>query len=283
MLDTLVFDGKEKGPAFLVLGAIHGNEKCGTQGIGRAAMELRSGIFALAKGTLTCLPICNPAAYAKNQRLTEVNLNRVIKPNAAPKLYEEKAAQHVVAAIEAADIVLDLHSYSQGELPFLFLDNDTPQNRAFAAALDIPRWVTGWDEAYAGKPGLNEGDTMSFAGKCGKTGLLVECGLHDDPASARVAYKALRAALAHFGMAEAFDDAPPREPEINKMTHIVVKDREGTFTKDWRHLDPVKKGEPLVAYADGESFAAPADGVVLLPNSEAKTGDEWIYFGVKAA
>jgi predicted deacylase len=282
MLDTLVFDGKKKGPAFLVLGAIHGNEKCGTQGIGRAVMELRSGIFALTSGSLTCAPICNPAAYAQNRRMTEVNLNRVICKNGAPARYEEKIAQHIVTLIEEADIVLDLHSYSQGARPFLFLDNDTPENRAFAAALDIPYWVTGWDDVYAQKQDLNAGDTMSFAKQAGKTGLLIECGTHDDPAAVQIAYQSLRAALAHFRMAEPFTRTPPRKPQVNRMTHILVKEQDGEFVKDWQHLDPVQKGETVLTHADGSAYAAPSDGVILLPNPRAEIGDEWIYFGVEA-
>lgn len=280
MLDTLTFDSGRPGPSFLVLGAIHGNEPCGTHAIARFGVEFRSGIFALKKGRVIAAPICNPGAYIANKRFVDINLNRAIAKHTAAALYEHGLANEVTALIDNCDVVLDLHSYSSGRKPFLFLDNDTPANRAFAAALNIPDWVTGWDALYAGEPSLSSGDTMSYAAKAGKPALLIECGLHTDPEAAYHGYNALRAALAHFGMVDPYDTAPPAPPKIHRMTHLFVKKKEGKHLQDWQHLDLISKGMPIAQYDDGELLTAPVDGAILLPGKNTHIGEEWFYFGV---
>ena len=280
MLKTHTIQGAAEGPRFLLTGAVHGNEKCGTAAIGRLLMEIEAGLVPLTKGTLTAVPICNPRAYDLNQRQAEVNLNRVVTRHEKPTAYEHHLANALTALIDDADIMLDLHSYSSGVRPFLFLDNDTPEIRAFANSLGIPYWITGWDDLYADQPELNGGDTMSYAKRAGKTGLLIECGQHEDPAGILHGYHAIRAALAHFGMTAPYDAADQTPPQVNRLTAVIAKDRDGSFAKPWQHLDPVQKGDIVINYADGSTLTAPEDGVVIMPAPQAVDGSEWIYFGV---
>ncbi len=281
MLDTLVFDTQKPGPTLLVFGAIHGNEKCGTHAIARTVIELRSGIFGLKCGKLVMVPICNPEAYKRDVRYVEANLNRVIKTHAKARKYEHTLANELTALIDSCDVLLDLHSYSSGRRPFLFLDNDTQEQKDFAAALNIPYWVTGWNDMYADQPDLLQGDTTTYAFSKGKMALLIECGLHEDPQSAVVGYKSLRATLAYHGMAEPFEIARGEPPTITRMKAMLVKNREGKFLKDWQHLDPVTKGMPILRFEDGVIYQSPVDGVILLPGKKARVGEEWVYFGVE--
>jgi len=283
MIDVLLFDSQKPGPTFLVFGAIHGNEKCGTHAIGRAVMELRSGIFKLEAGKLICAPICNPEAYRRDTRYVEANLNRVIKKHAKPQKYEETLANDVTALIDKCDVLLDLHSYSSGKRPFLFLDNDTEEQKKFAAALSIPYWVTGWNDVYEDKKHMTQGDTTSYAFSKGKMALLIECGLHEDPQSAVVGYKALRAALSYYGMAAPYEKVRVEPPTVSRMKALLVKEKEGKFLKDWHHLDPVSKGMPILRYDDGEIYFSPVDGVIMLPGKKTQIGEEWVYFGVETA
>ncbi|MFX5656441.1 succinylglutamate desuccinylase/aspartoacylase family protein, partial [Acinetobacter baumannii] len=48
------------GPRLLILGAVHGNETCGTQAITRLQRELDSGQLRLQRGLLTLVPVTNP-------------------------------------------------------------------------------------------------------------------------------------------------------------------------------------------------------------------------------
>lgn len=282
MLDTEIFEGRNRGPNLLVFGAIHGNEKCGTHAIGRAIMELRSAVFKLEKGRVIFVPICNPEAYRADARYVEVNLNRVIRKHAKVLRHEHALANELTALIDKCDVLLDLHSYSSGRRPFLFLDNDTEEQRAFAQAMNIPYWVTGWNDVYAGQQDVSQGDTTSYAFAQKKMALLIECGLHEDPQSAVVGYKSLRAALAYYGMAEPYERSRAEPPSVMRMTDMLVKQREGRFLKDWQHLDPVSKGMPILRYDDGDIYMSPVDGVVLLPGKKTRIGEEWIYFGVES-
>lgn len=278
-LKKLVFKGAADGPVFLVTGAVHGNEKCGTAAIGRLIMEIEAGLVTLSHGTLVCVPICNPRAYGLHQRQLEANLNRVMIRHSALTLYEHHLANELADIIDSCDVMLDLHSYSSGVRPFLFLDTDTPAHRAYAQALGIPYWITGWDDLYADAQDLNAGDTMTYAKGAGKLGILVECGQHEDPAAILHGYHALRRALAHVGLTAAYDNTAQTPPQINRMTHIVTKDKAGSFTRAWQHLDPVSKGDAVIQYDDGSVLAAPHDGVVIMPAPKADPGTEWIYFG----
>jgi len=62
-LRSITFHGLEPGPGLIVLGAVHGNETCGTEAILRLAGELERAERRLLRGTLTLVPITNPLAF----------------------------------------------------------------------------------------------------------------------------------------------------------------------------------------------------------------------------
>ena len=69
------------------------------------------------------------------------------------------------------------------------------------------------------------------------------------------------------------------------MTKIVMsagyfrQKNDVDFAKNWKHLDRVTKGSPLILRADGSSFNAPHTGVIIMPKITAKVGEDWLYFG----
>jgi predicted deacylase len=60
--------GLSSGPKLIVLGAVHGNETCGTEAIRRLVQELEQGRLRIERGTLTMVPIANPLAYRLKRR-----------------------------------------------------------------------------------------------------------------------------------------------------------------------------------------------------------------------
>ena len=68
------------GPRLLVLGAVHGNETSGTKGILRVLSEIDARLINLVAGSVTFVPITNPLAYERAQRVGERNLNRNLGP-----------------------------------------------------------------------------------------------------------------------------------------------------------------------------------------------------------
>ena len=65
---SVTYQALNAGPKLIVLGAVHGNEVCGTQAITRIMAEIDRGDIVLRQGKLTFVPITNPLAYAKNER-----------------------------------------------------------------------------------------------------------------------------------------------------------------------------------------------------------------------
>jgi succinylglutamate desuccinylase len=148
------------GPSLLVTGAVHGNETCGSRAIERLVRELDMGDLVLARGSLTLLPITNPLAYQRGQRMGDRNLNRNLSPNPLPQDYEDHIANVLCPLLAEHDVLLDLHSFHSAGEPFVMLgpqDNTDElepfaharQEEALALALGPRRIVEGWLPTYA--------------------------------------------------------------------------------------------------------------------------------------
>jgi hypothetical protein len=68
------------------------------------------------------------------------------------------------------------------------------------------------------------------------------------------------------------------------MQDVYYKNEGDKLFKDWKHFEPVNKGQVLAYKSDGNNLnaiIAKADGYILLPKLNAINGGEWFYFGVK--
>ncbi|HPH14216.1 MAG TPA: succinylglutamate desuccinylase/aspartoacylase family protein, partial [Burkholderiaceae bacterium] len=115
------FAALQPGLRLIVLGAVHGNETGGTRGIERVLAELDAGALTIQRGTVTFVPVTNPLAYHKRQRMGDRNLNRNLYPNAEPKDYEDHIANVLCPLLSAHDVLLDLHSFHTAGEPFAML------------------------------------------------------------------------------------------------------------------------------------------------------------------
>jgi predicted deacylase len=289
MLNPVTFKGTEKGPCFLVLGAVHGNEKCGTEAIRRVIGEIEAGKIKILKGQVTFVPICNPLAYERDVRFIDRNLNRFLVPVENPKNNEEKIGNELCPILASCDVLLDIHSYKAGGPIFTFVGSATPEAREFAANLGDVTFVTGWKEAFAAAGKIGSGDqqnesadTCQYARKHGATAAVtLECGQHKDPEAPEVAYQAIRNAFRYLSMT----GEPPLQKRSASDCHLITMTRiydrpnpEGRLAKEWKHLDAVKKGEPIGYLADNTPVPAPEDGFLILPNTPPP---QWFYFGVE--
>ena len=277
------YSGPKPGAHLLMLGGIHGNEPCGTAGLARLNLELESGVRGLEAGTLTIAPICNPLAYGENRRWVNANLNRIIKPHPRPTIPEEHYANRIAKLIDAADVVLDLHSYRAGPRPFLILDHRTPQGEAFASAQGIRDWVTGWPQLFAKTPSLSEADTMNYTYQKNKYGLTIECGQNDDPEAPIVAYRCARRSLAHLGLLDnPHDRAPLPRPNVYEMKSVILYEGRGELAVPPINMGRFEKGQTLVRYEDGSTYDAPFAGVMVMPSKTADLGAEWTFLAQKS-
>jgi predicted deacylase len=291
LIKAVTYTGLEPGQKFFVLGAIHGNEKCGTMGCERVIDEIDSGKVRIMRGQVTFVPIGNPGAYDQDKRFVERNLNRYLVPMMEPNCYEAKLGNILCPMLEACDVHLSIHSYTVGGAPFIFVAPYCQKEQAFAASLGPWTLLTGWQEAYAAT-GRKTCDadceestgSIEYARRFGAIAVNIECGQHKDPAAPDVAYQAIRNALRYLQMTdEPKLEAPATPTRLVTVTHVFYRDDLGTFPKPWKHLETVKKGEVMATHIDGTTIAAPDDGFIIMPKEDTPLGEEWFYFGVEKA
>ncbi|GAB2892128.1 M14 family metallopeptidase [Uliginosibacterium flavum] len=305
------FAGLEPGPKLLVLGAVHGNEVCGTRGIERIIAEFDSGALTLQCGQVTFVPITNPLAYHLKQRMGDRNLNRNLRPNATPLDYEDRIANALCPLLEAHDALLDLHSFHTAGEPFAMLG---PQNNSgtlepfsqadkeqtLAVRLGVRRIVEGWLDTYARGVAkrLAYGDaslraqmlstdpsygvgTTEYMRAHGGYSITLECGQHEDPAAPQVAYQAIHNTLALLGLIDAPVPVPHPAPELLRLAEVIDRLHPAdSFTREWKSFDPVQAGELIGTRHDGTPVTAPGAGFIVFPNPKSLAGNEWFYFAL---
>ncbi len=303
------FRALDSGPRLIVTGAVHGNETCGTQAIERVVQQLDSGALVLRRGSLTLVPVTNPLAYQRGQRMGDRNLNRNLYPNPQPQDYEDRIANVLCPLLAEHDVLLDLHSFHSTGEPFVMLgphDNTgalepfthAASEQALALRLGPRRIVEGWLETYADgvrkrlartrpddRAGLLSTDprygvgTTEYMRSQGGYGVTLECGQHSDPAAPEVACQAIHHALAHLGLIDA--PLPPvvAAPQLLRLTEVVDKHHsDDRFIRTWSSYDPVMAGDTIGQRHDGTPVRAARDGFIVFPNPGASAGNEWFYF-----
>jgi predicted deacylase len=296
----------QPGARLVVLGAVHGDETCGTRAIERVVAELDAKTLTLVKGRVTFVPVTNPLAYAEKRRAGDRNLNRKLQPTPDPREYEDHVANWLCPLLAEHEVLLDLHSFRAPGVPFVFIgprDNSGPLEpfaraaceEALALRLGVGRVVDGWLATYAAgtarrrelaaypdavldlDPAYGIG-TTEYMRSVGGSAVTLECGQHEDPRAPDVAYTAIVNTLAHLGLIDAADPAPA--PRIESLSLCEVVDRTSggdAFVKPWRSFDAVGAGERIGTRGDGTPVVAPFDGVVVFPNADAQVGQEWFY------
>lgn len=306
MLRAHHYAGLAPGPRLIVLGAVHGNETCGTRAIERVRAELEAGQWQVQRGALSLVPVANPLAYANGTRVGERNLNRCLLPSDAPRDFEDRLANRLCPWLAAHDVLLDLHSFRGPGEPFVLRgppDNDGPlEPFAQAAAegrlaehLGPTRIVEGWMSAYAegaarrrARGLVDDADprygigTTEYMRSQGGYAVTLECGQHEDPRAPEVAWRAIRQAVALLGIAALpdFRPAPPAARfERLRLATVVDREHEGDrFLRPWASFDAVAAGEPVAARADGTLVRAPRAGRIVFPDPAARPAHEWFYF-----
>lgn len=290
MIESVTYTGEQSGPSFLVLGAVHGNEKCGTIAIKRVIQEIESGQLKITCGKVTFVPICNPRAYEQDVRFTERNLNRYLVPMEKPDTYEAQLGNFLCPILAQCDVLLDIHSYSVGGEAFVSVGRADKANFSFSKCLGTPTLMTGWEGAYAttGRGAQTSDEeatgTTEYALRHKATvAVTLECGQHKDEASPHIAYRAIHNALRYLGMTKEGQGevAPDLKPRHLCFTHVFYRDHDGSFPKPWRNFEFVKKDDVLGQYVDGTKVVSPADGYIIMPKANTPIGEEWFYLAVE--
>ena len=131
---SINFTTTAPGKRLMVTGAVHGNEVAGTHGIRRVVAEIERGELALARGSVTFVPITNPKAYALKRRNGDRNLNRNLTPTDTPTEFEDHIANWLCPLFARHD-ALDAHPRAKAAMR-------TPLESAAAAGCTPGRRAT---------------------------------------------------------------------------------------------------------------------------------------------
>ncbi len=306
---SVQYAAPQPGPKILVLGAVHGNETCGTRGIFKMLQEFEAGTRQLKTGAVTFVPITNPKAFMQKHRNGDRNLNRNLQPTQTPKEFEDRIANWLCPLMQQHDALLDLHSFHTGGQPFAMVGppnntgtlepfSNSAAEEALAVILGVSRFVDGWLDTYARgvarrmqehagssdrkhllstDPSYGIG-TTEYMRSQGGLAITLECGQHDDAQSPLVAYQAIQNTLAHFGLIDAPAPAAAALREMLNLYEVIDKAHaDDHFAKTWRSFDALKAGELIGTRANGQAVHAQQDSFIVFPNPAATAGNEWFY------
>jgi uncharacterized protein len=299
-LEAYRYSGDSDGPKLIILGAVHGNEVCGSIAIRQMLTALNAGDIRIRRGSVTLVPVANPLAWKQRSREGQRNLNRRLQPTDQPAEFEDHVANWLCPLLARHDVLLDLHSFHTPGQPFVMLgpdDNDGPlepfgrsaEERAMARHLGIHRFVDGWLDTYArgvarrqvSDPGADPRygiGTTEYMRSQGGYGVTVECGQHDDPAAISVARNCIMNTLAFLGMTDEQLAPPVRKVQHLRMFEVVDREHvDDAFARGWDSFDAVLEGQRIGMRADGTEVTAVRDAFVLFPNPDAAPGREWFY------
>jgi predicted deacylase len=273
-----VFDSGRPGPRVMVQALTHGNEICGS-----IALDwlLRQG-FRPQRGSLA-LAFANVEAYARfdpadpfPSRLVDEDYNRVWADEAlfGPRdSIELRRARQLQPFVDAADLLLDIHSMSEPCRP-LMVCGTVEKNVALARELGVPADLL----IDTGHPaGLRMMERGGFGDPASpRRALLVECGQHWERAAAEVAIDTTVRFLGLAGLADAaWVRANARLPLPPVQRLVRVSEPVVARSKDFRFLVPIvglsvvpKAGTPIAQDGDHVWTTPYDDAVLVMPGTK---------------
>ena len=266
-----------------VLGAVHGNERCGLAALERLTDAVSSGALAPSAGTWV-LVHGNPEASEAGRRYTQggADLNRLFDfafetnlPRAQWTPEHERAAL-LRPVLEGLDALLDLHSATWPTPPFAIV-NDAPASRELARRLGVGFVTQGW-----GGPGLlMDRVSIGLLGKQGLPAVSVECGQHDEPDAIEEAWRCTVRFLRASGVLDG--EAPRGDARFLEIVEIVSRPSETfRFVRPFRGLDVLEAGELLAADRIAE-LRVRERCYVLMPNDTVPVGRDMVFLARELA
>ena len=271
------FDSGRPGPKVLVQALTHGNEICGAIALCDLLDEMLSAGLKPRHGRLS-VAFANVEAFLRfdvqaphKSRFVDEDLNRVWSDSVLQSKADSselRRARQLLPIVDAADVVLDIHSMHEACRP-LMVCGTADKNATYARELGMPGDLL----IDTGHPiGLRMIDRGGFADpKSAKRALLIECGQHWEASSADVANDVLARFLALTGMfsgpwaRQRLRLALPARQRVVRVTEAVV-----ARSLDFHFLVPCvglgvvpRKGTPIAQ--DGEHiWRAPYNNTVLV-------------------
>ncbi len=268
-----VFDATQPGPTVLVQALTHGNEICGAIALDwllRERLQPRRGRLVLAFANVEAYQRFDPVDPDASRCIDE-DLNRVWGDDqlfGARDSIELRRARELRPVVDAADLVLDIHSMSEA-CPSLMVCGTAEKNAAYARELGVPGDLL----IDTGHPaGLRLVERGGFGDPTSpKRALLIECGQHWESAAADVAIDTLVRFLALAGVVDAAWAAtrtrlqPPSQQRLVRVTEAVAaRSADFHFLVPMRGMSVVAKAGTPIARDGDHTWLAPYDNTVLV-------------------
>ncbi|MBV9584320.1 MAG: succinylglutamate desuccinylase/aspartoacylase family protein [Alphaproteobacteria bacterium] len=269
------FEARQAGPHVLITALTHGNEICGAIALDRlfqAGVRPRRGRLTLAFNNVAAYHEFD-ARYPIASRYVDEDFNRLWSPATldGPRQSTELArARALRPIVDAADLLLDLHSMQYATAP-LMLAGLLPRSRDLARRVGIPELIM-CDAGHAAGPRMRDyggfGDPASA-----KTALLIECGQHWELRSAEVATDVMLRFLIAAGSVRPEDvagigypdfNARPRQRVIEVTEAVTISSDRFDFADDYRGLEVLPEKGSLIGHDGDREVRTPYDNCVLI-------------------
>ena len=295
--------GARPGPTLIVVGAMHGNEPAGLHAAHRILDDLAAaepadfaGRFVALAGNLAAIADDDPhlryVTRDLNRMWTTEGVRLALDTPPEDRHSEQHELVELLGTIEqelaqatGPVVLIDLHSVSSESPPFVFVEDSLPARR-LAMAFEIPI-VLGFEEELSGL--LVDYCTNEL----GITAMVIEGGIHDDPATTDALGHAIRVALDAIGawpIDHSSDDASPnaaldRFARGHGRLVYDVRYRYPILHEQFRidprlqAFDPIRRDSQVVALDAQNQVTSPIKGLLFMPNRQPRAlpGDDGFF------
>jgi len=283
--------GEQKGPLFIVIGALHGNEMAGSNAIKQVIKLLEAEAVYnedfIFNGQLIGF-LGNIQAVKTRQRFIEKDMNRQWTPYQIQRVLQQNNAPLKGEDLEIKELFLsiqkEIDAYAPEMLIFLDLHTTSAAGGIFSIVSEELRSLQIAVQLHApvitGMTGGLEGTTLHFFSQrvfdVPTTTLVFESGQHDDPKSVDRAVSAIINCLRAIGcvhhdvVEEKHDELLieyARElPKVTELVYVHKIDKEDQFImkKGYENFQEVSVGE-ILAYDKNGAIVCEEDAMILMP------------------
>lgn len=286
-------DSGQPGPTVLINALTHGNEPCGAHAIDvihRLGRHPARGSLILSFANVAAFHAFDPARPLLSRYIDE-DMNRVWSPEVLDgpgDSTELRRARQLRPFVDAADIVLDLHSMQNPTDP-LILCGRAERGRRLARLIGTPEWVVADAGHRAGRRIIDYDPFIQPLGQAlgGKTAILVECGQHWERSAAVVAIQATLQLLVELAMVNgdlAASHLPakplPAQTLIEVTEAVTAVDDDFAFRQDYLGMEEIERAGTLIGTNGGLDVRTPYDRCVLImPARRPRKGQTAVRLG----
>jgi predicted deacylase len=287
-------DSGKPGPHVIVQALTHGNELSGAITLDYLFKQK----FQPVCGVVSFI-FANVAAYAlwdpqnpDGNRYVEEDFNRVWSDevlNGQRDSVELRRARELVAYIDTADFLLDLHSMSAPSAPLMVCGvrpKGGQKSVNLSAKIGLPEWLM-MDTGHAN--GLRMIERAAFGDPHKhNTAILLEAGQHWEKACEQIARETTLKFLKVTGVADAqWIDArcslPPVEQKVVQVTEgYAAKSLDFEWLDIYNGLEVIEQAGKALAEDAGHTVRSPYDNAVLVMPTRSKrfaVGNTMVRFG----